>query len=281
MAKAKKASAKRKTPTRTGTRSHSRSVRSMRKEAAARKYGRLVVPLIVAVCLLAGIAFFGTMGYRTAASSGFFAVKNVDVRGVDRAPAEDIKKIVLANTEKTGVWQADLPALREKIEKLPFVKTAAVSMSLPSGIRVNVLERVPVAIVRLSGGDFLVDNEGVVLAAATKAEPTIPFVMRGWDEAKTEKAPAENLLRIKLYKKMLDEWRDLGLADRVKEVNLADTRDPQAVVVDSGRPIAVTLAKDNLAKSLRSAIEAVAGKGEKVKAVNAEGISPVLEYLGN
>src|SRR6478672_11961888 len=118
MAKAKKASAKRKTPTRTGTRSHSRSVRSMRKEAAARKYGRLVVPLIVAVCLLAGIAFFGTMGYRTAASSGFFAVKNVDVRGVDRAPAEDIKKIVLANTEKTGVWQADLPALREKIEKL-------------------------------------------------------------------------------------------------------------------------------------------------------------------
>lgn len=279
MAKAKKPTAKRKSSAR--TRSRSQSVRSMRKEAAARKYGRLMVPIVVAVCLLAGIAFFGTMGYRTAANSAFFAVRNVDVRGIDRAPGDDIRKIVLSSTEKTGVWQADLPAIRERIEKMPFVKTAAVSMSLPSGIRVNVIERVPVAIVRLSGGDYLVDNEGVILAAAAKPEPTIPFVMRGWDEAKTEKAPAENVARVKLYKKMLDEWRDLGLADRVKEVNLADMRDPQAVVVDSGRPINVTLARDNLAKSLRSAIEAVAGKGEKVRAVNAEGISPVLEYLGN
>ncbi|MEP6945235.1 MAG: FtsQ-type POTRA domain-containing protein [Acidobacteriota bacterium] len=253
----------------------------MRKQATVQKYGRLVVPTIIAVCLLGGIAFFGMMGYRTASASNFFAVRSVDVRGVDRAPGDDIKKIVLANTEKTGVWLADLPTLREKIEKLPFVKTAAVSMALPSGIRVNVLERVPAAIVRLSSGDFLVDADGVVLAPATKPEPSIPFVMRGWDEAKTEKAPAENLLRIKMYRKMLEEWRDFGIADRVKEVNLADTRDPQAVVVDSGRPINITLARDNLAKSLKSAIEAVAGKGEKVKAVNAESVSPVLEYLGN
>lgn len=277
MAKAKKAATKRKSP----TRSRSQSVRTLRKQATTQKYGRFVVPLIISMCLMGGIAFFGTMGYRTATASNFFAVRSVDVRGVDRSPGDDIRKIVLANTEKTGVWQADLAAIREKIEKLPFVKTAAVSMGLPSAIRVNVLERVPAAVVNLSAGDFLVDNEGVVLAPATKPVPNIPFVMRGWDEAKTEKAPAENLLRMRMYKKMLDEWRDLGIADRVKEVNLADIRDPQAVVVDSGRPIYITLAKDNLAKSLKSAIEAVAGKGERVKAVNAEGISPVLEYLGN
>jgi cell division protein FtsQ len=279
MAKAKKAAVKRRSPSR--ARGRSQTIRSIRNEAAARKYGRLLVPIVIGVCLFAGIAFFGTMGYRTAASSAFFAVRDVDVRGIDRSSGDDIRKMVLASTEKTGVWQADLPAIREKIEKLPFVKTAAVSMSLPSTIRVNVLEREPLAIVRLSAGDVLVDNEGIILAPATKPEPTIPFVMRGWDETKTDKAPAENLSRIKLYKKMLDQWRDLGLADRVKEVNLADMRDPQAVVVDSGRPINVTLSKDNLAKSLRSAIEAVAGKGEKVRAVNAEGISPVLEYLGN
>jgi hypothetical protein len=109
----------------------------------------------------------------------------------------------------------------------------------------------------------------------------MPFIMRGWDEAKTEKAPADNIQRIKLYKKMLDEWRDFGLSERVKEVNLADLRDPQAVIVDSGKPVYVMLAKDNLAKSLKSAMEAVAGKGEKIKGVNAAGISPVLDYIGN
>lgn len=281
MAKAK-SKAKRSTAKRRSTaRTKSQSVRSMRREAAAHRLGRFVVPLIIAVCLFGGIVFFGLMGYKTATASDFFAVKTVDIRGVDRAPADDIRKIVATNTEKTGVWLADLPAIREKIEKLPFVKTAAVSMQLPAGIRVNVLERVPAAVVRLNAGDFLVDGEGVILAAATKPEPTMPFEMRGWDEAKTEKAPAENIQRIKLYKKMLDEWRDLGLSERVKEVNLADLRDPQAVIVDSGKPIYVTLAKDNLAKSLKSAMEAVAGKGEKLKGVNAAGVSPVLEYIGN
>ncbi len=245
------------------------------------KVGRLVAPIIIGACLLAGTIFFGAMGYKTAVASEFFTVRKVDVRGVDRSPGDDIRKIVSTNTEKTGVWAADLGALREKIEKLPFVKTASVSMVLPFGIRVNVVERIPMAIVRLRSGDFLVDNEGVILAPVTKPEPTLPFAMIGWDEAKTEKAPAENIQRVKFYKKMLDEWRDLGLADHVKEVNLTDLRDPKAMIVDSGRPISVAVAKENLAKSLKSAIEAVAGKGERVKAVNAVGISPILEYLGN
>lgn len=231
--------------------------------------------------LFIGIGFFGLMGYRTATASEFFAVRKIEVRGVDRASTEDIRRIVTANTEKTGVWQADLPSIREKVEKLPFVRSASVSMVLPAGIRVNVTERVPVAIVRLPTGDVLVDNDCVVLAPAAKPEPSLPFFLRGWDELKTEKAPAENLMRLKMYRKMLDEANDLGIANRIKEVNLADIRDPMAVITDAGKPILVVLAKDNLGKSLKSAIEAVAGKGDKVKAVNAVGISPILEYLGN
>ena len=277
MAKAKKkSSAARK---RTAT-SRSQSVRRMRSNAAAQRLGRVVVPLFISLCLLGGIGFIAAMGYRTATASDFFGVRTVDIRGTDRSPVEDIRRIVTTNTEKSGVWNADLPAIREKIEKLPFVKAAAVSMALPAGIRVNVVERIPQAIVRLNGGDFLVDGEGVILAPASKPEPAIPFVIRGWDESKSEKAMPENLARLKLYRKMLDEWNGVGIADRVKEVNLADLNDPTAIIVDSGRQIPVSVAKNNLGKSLKSAIEAVAGKGEKVKAVNSGGVYPVLEYLG-
>lgn len=278
MAKAKKTTTKRKRAT--ATRAKSQSVRRLRRNAASQQFGRFFLPLVISVGLLAGIIFMGAMGYRTATASDFFGVRTVDVRGTDRASLDDIKRIVSSNTEKTGVWHADLPAIREKIEKLPFVKSAAVSMAMPSGIRVNVVERVPQAIVKLAGGDFLVDGEGVVLAPASKHEESMPFVIRGWDESKSEKAGPDNLARLKLYRKMLDEWRSVGIADRVKEVNLADMRDPAAVVEDSGRQIAITVAKDNLAKSLKSAIEAVAGKGEKVKSVNAGGVYPVLEYMG-
>ena len=53
---------------------------------------------------------------------------------------------------KAGVWNADLADIRAKIEKFPFVKTAAVSMVLPSGIRVNITERIPAAVVHFSPG---------------------------------------------------------------------------------------------------------------------------------
>ena len=229
--------------------------------------------------LLTCLGFLGVFGYQTATASGFFGLRNIDVRGTSRTSADDVKRIVAASVEKHGVWRADLGDIRAKIEKFPFVKTAAVSMVLPAGVRVNVTERVPAAVVHLSSGNFYVDGEATILSAAPANDKDLPFVLNGWDESKTEKAAPDNLARLKIYRKMLDEWKPYDLAARVKEVNLANAREPVAVIEDSGRNIAVSLAGKDLGKSLRMAIEAVAGKGAKVKGVDAAGIYPVLQYL--
>ena len=274
---------KRKTSTKTKASSvklkRTSSATRARNTAVKRTFGRFVLPLIIICLLLGGLAFLGFSGYRTATASEFFSLKNIDVRGTERTSPEDIRRVVAAAAEKPGVWNADLSDIRAKIEKFSFVKSAAVSMILPAGIRVNVTERIPAAIVHLTSGNYLVDGDGVILAAATANDKDIPFVLQGWDESKTEKAMPDNLARLKLYKKMLDEWKQFDLVSRVKEVNLANPREPVAVVEDSGRSIAVTLAKDDLGKSLKLAIEAVSGKGAKVKSVDAEGNYPVLQYL--
>lgn len=242
--------------------------------------GKFVLPLFISACIIACLVFLGVTGYRTVTASDFFDVKAIDIRGVDRTSRDDIQKIIASRTEKTGSWNADLPDLRQKIEKLPFVKTAAVSRVLPNGIRVNIAERIPIAIVRLNGGDFLIDNEATILAPVAINEPMLSVILRGWDEAKTEKASKDNLQRIKLYQKMLSDWSSLELAKRVKEVNLSDLQEPKVVIEDSGSQIPVLLAKDNYAKSLKAALEAVAGKGEKIKSVNSGGVYPVIEYMG-
>jgi len=274
---------KRKTSTKTKASSvklkRTSSATRARNTAVKRTFGRFVLPLVIICLLLGGLAFLGFSGYRTATASEFFSLKNIDVRGTERTSPEDIRRVVAAAAEKPGVWNADLSDIRAKIEKFSFVKSAAVSMILPAGIRVNVTERIPAAIVHLTSGNYLVDGDGVILAAATANDKDIPFVLQGWDESKTEKAMPDNLTRLKLYKKMLDEWKQFDLVSRVKEVNLANPREPVAVVEDSGRSIAVTLAKDDLGKSLKLAIEAVSGKGAKVKSVDAEGNYPVLQYL--
>ena len=250
-----------------------------RNKAVKRTFGRFVLPLMIICLLLGGLAFLGLSGYRTATASEFFALRNIDVRGTERSSPEDIRRVVAAAAEKPGVWNADLGDIRAKVEKFPYVKSAAVSMILPAGIRVYVTERIPAAIVHLTSGNFLVDGDGVILSAATANDKDLPFVLQGWDESKTEKAGPDNLARLKLYRKMIDEWKQFDLTSHVKEVNLANPREPVAVVEDSGHAIAVTLAKDNLGKSLKTAIEAVSGKGAKIKSVDAEGNYPVLQYL--
>lgn len=275
MAKKKRAT------TRSRTTAAKRRVTSSKlsRGGVSQNFGRFGLPLAISGVLIVAIAVLGFTFYRSAADSQFFRVRNIEVRGTVRTPVEDIRRIVASETEKPGVWNADLADIRLKIEKFPFVKSASVSRMLPAGIRVDVVERVPQAIVHLKAGDFLVDGEGTILSAMNGGDKDFPFVLHGWDEAKTEKAPAENIARLKLYKKMLDEWKQFDLMARVKQVDLTDVREPMAVVEDSGRTISVLLAKDSLGKSLKTAIEVVTGKGAKIKSVNVGGASPVIQYL--
>ena len=274
MAKKKKSSTRR-------TASSVRVKASRRSKKSEGVSSRLVIPLAISGVMLIALALVVAFGYRTATASEFFKLKTVDVRGNDRTSADDIRKTVLASAGQSGVWNADLGDIRTKLEKFPFVKSAAVSMQLPAGIRVDVTERMPTAIVHLTSGDFLVDSDGTILAAAgDKDKQQFPFALMGWDETKTEKAVSDNISRLKVYRRMIDEWQQFSLAERVKQVNLANPREPIAVVEDSGNRISVTLARDSLGKSLKTALEALSGKGARIKAVDVEGASPVIQYLG-
>jgi len=242
------------------------------------RIANFVMPLILMAVIIGCLGFLGVMGYRTVTASEFFDVKRIDVRGTSRSSREEIEKIVAGQTERSGAWNADLNTIKERVERLMFVKSVAVSRVLPSGVRVDVAERIPLAAVRLSSGDFLVDGEGEVLSTLSKPEEKFPFVMRGWDEGKTDKARKDNVERVKLYGKMLEEWQSYELASRVKELNLADAHDPKAVIEDSGANVSIAVGKESFGKRLKAAVEVVAGKGGQVPSVNSAGLYPVLEY---
>ena len=236
----------------------------------------IVLPFFLSFCILVCLGALGFLGYRTVTASDFFTIATVEVRGTERAEKRDIERIVTSQTGKSGVWNADLAAIKQKIESIPFVKTAAVSQILPNGIRVDIREREPRAIVRRSAGDFLVDGEGEILAPVEGNEERLPFAMVGWDEAKSEKALKENLERIKLYQKMLDEWQDADLATRVTMVNLADLREPKAITEDSGTTVSIAVGRENFGQHLSNGIKAIVGKGATFEAVNLVGQNMIL-----
>lgn len=251
--------------------------RRVTKPAAARRTSKsggnpanFFVPLVLIFCILFCLGFLGFMGYRTVTASEFFDVKKIDVRGVSRASKSDIEKIVSAETEKLGVWNSDLKNIKEKVERLDFVKSAAVSRVLPDGVRVQLVERVPKAVVHLSGGDFWADDEGVILAQVGKTEEHPPFALRGWDESKTDKAAKDNQQRVKMFQKMVEDWKTFDLAKRVKSVDMSELDNAKATIEDSGASIFIGLGKEDFGKRLQKGIEYTANKG-----VNFEGIELV------
>ena len=242
------------------------------------KFANFFVPLFFIFCILFCLGFLGFMGYRTVTASEFFEIKKIDLRGVSRASKDEIEKIVAGQVEKSGVWNADLNEIKEKVEKLAYVKTAAVSRVLPDGVRVNLIERVPKAVARIKGGDFWVDEEAVILGLVGETEERPPFLLRGWDESKTESALKDNQTRVRMYQKMIAEWREFDLARRVKEVNLEDLQDPRAIVEDSSETVSIDLGKENFGKRLQKGLEIVAGRGKEIESVNLSGNREILGF---
>jgi cell division septal protein FtsQ len=254
-------------------RSAARRKSSQRSPGRFRSFG---LPLFLSFCLLVCLGAVGFVGYQTVTASNFFDVARIDVIGTGRSSSGDIRRIVEMQTEKSGVWNADLPGIKEKLEKMHWVKSAAVSRVLPNGIRVQVFEREPLAMVRTNDGTVLVDGDGSVIAPAREKEPDFPFAMMGWNPNKSEAAGKENLERVKMYQKMLAEWKEFNLSSRVTAVNLEDLREPRAFVEDSGTTVSIALGRDKFGEYLKRGINAIVGKGEMFEAVNLVGQNMIL-----
>lgn len=239
-------------------------------------FANFFVPLFLIVGILFGLGFLSLMGYRTVTASSFFDTKTIDVRGVTRASKDDIERIVRLQTQKSGVWNADLADIKIDVEKLMFVKSAVVSRILPDGVRVSVNERIPRVVVRMKARDIWADEESVLLGAVKEDETRPPFVLRGWDESKSDKAAKDNQERVKIYLKMLNDWQDYDLAKRVSEVNLTDLQNPEISIPDSGNQMTISLGRENFGKRLRGALEGLTGKGSTIEAAISNGQSVVI-----
>lgn len=230
-----------------------------------------VLPLVLSAAMLVCIGVIGYFGVRTIVNSNFFSVTRVEISGIERAPRETIERIVNAEAAENSAWTADLASVKERIEKLAFVRSASVSRWLPNSIIVSIEEHKPAAIVRMKKGEFLVTKDGLVLAEVIQPEPSLPVAMIGWDEEKSQTADKENLERIKLYGKMIDDWKIHGVLDRVSMVDLSNVRVPRAIADEGGMTVSLEVGKESFGENLERGLKAIAGKSADFEGVELVG----------
>ncbi|MGH9881300.1 MAG: cell division protein FtsQ/DivIB [Pyrinomonadaceae bacterium] len=226
--------------------------RLARRLRGALRYFPVVLKLLVAISI--GLLLFA--GYRAAASASFFQISNVEVQGASRASTENVQSLIRREVSKTGVWKAELPELSNKLEHVPWIRSAVVSRVLPDGIRVRIVERVPRAVVRTSAGRFRwVDEDAVLLGEMNPTDQMPAFFLRGLSEDESESARKENIERVRRFLELQRECDVAGISERISEINLLDLRDLRAQLAGNDSQIEVRLGSQEAGKRLKHGLE--------------------------
>jgi cell division protein FtsQ len=104
-----------------------------------------------------------------------FYVTTADIAGVRYSSASDVYN--QAGIDGYSIFWIDGGETADRLEALPYVKAAGVHASLPNRVRIEIEERVPVAVWKADGRDYWVDSDGITMPVASLVDALPVF----WD----------------------------------------------------------------------------------------------------
>jgi len=136
---------------------------------------------------------------------------------------------------------------RKELEAIPWIEHATVMRVLPDQIRVNIVERQPVAFTRHGQLVGLVDASGVLLdmSPATMAEHHYSFpVVTGIDPGDK---PTSRLARMEVYGRLMAELdaNKQHYSEQISEIDLTDPEDARVLMPAQGADILAHFGEDH------------------------------------
>lgn len=106
-----------------------------------------------------------------------FALEAISTKGLVKTPESTVIE-VLAITPGDPLFGLDIEELQNRVEALPWVRTAVISRELPATLKVYILEREPFARWQTGGARVLVDETGAVIRGVPSSDyPELPFIV--------------------------------------------------------------------------------------------------------
>lgn len=188
---------------------------------------------IVTILLL---VFLGGLWFAAHSWSSHLEIKHITVRGIQTIEEEEIRNLVRL-PESALFREADLAAIRERVEGHPYVRRAMVNRDFPASIRVSVEERKPVALL-LGSRMMLLDEDRVVLPVRNNQVPDNLAVISGSFPI----PQTGDTLRHKGVERALQILRASRAADEIlyhlfSEVRVFDDGSLLAYTMDGGVPV--------------------------------------------
>jgi len=204
---------------------------------------------------LAALALLGGLGYSAITLKTFLGQDaRFRIAGASHIQATGLTEVSRAEMlpvfgEDIGrnVFFVPLSERRKQLEQIPWVERATVMRLLPDQIRVQLVERTPVAFTRQGHEIGLVDANGVLLTMppAMMAQHHYSFpVVTGIDPGDPI---ASRKARMAVYERLLGEL-DAGsqhLSEQISEIDLTDPEDARVLMPEQGADILAHFGEDH------------------------------------
>jgi len=133
-----------------------------------------------------------------------------------------------ARDHRHSVVSIPLDERRSQLEQMPWVESATVQRILPNRLHIEITERTPIAFLRIGNELALVDAQGVILDRPEGEDLHFPIVTGISEDLPREQREK----RMQIYQEFMKDIELVrpGSADRVSEIELANTKDLRAVM---------------------------------------------------
>jgi cell division protein FtsQ len=176
----------------------------------------------------------------------------LQIVGALHTPRAAILRVFSADFGRS-VYLLPLEERRRALLEIDWVRDAAVSRLWPDRLAVRIVERKPVAFIRLpsavnpaSSSVALVDADGEILIPPARAEFTLPAI----SGIRREQSPSMRRQRVAIALRLVSE---LGsLADQLSEIDVSDPENVQVVLQASGRVVTLQLGNRNFLSRIQN-----------------------------
>jgi cell division protein FtsQ len=164
----------------------------------------------------------------------------VRVEGNRIVPDADLVRLAAVPMEKR-LYDVDLPAVRERVRKSPFIKTVAVHRDPPDHVLIQVEERIPLALLA-AGRMFYVDADGMVMPVIRSEHAFDIPVITGAEDLQTcesGKVLSHPAIREALLLVVAAQMLDESLYRRISEIHIQPGGDLLMYTTDGGIPVLI------------------------------------------
>jgi len=143
--------------------------KAVRPKARISKKRRLLklVPLLLVIAAAAGaivaIPLVANAAYRYVSALPFLSVQKVKVTGLKYVRRDDFLSY-MGDPKGTGILKYDMKQAVGKGMQHPWIKSIVIRRDFPGTVRLEVIERMPEAVVATGSGNYLIDADGLAMA---------------------------------------------------------------------------------------------------------------------